>query len=128
MFEWHGWATIRTTPAVAEYQDLATDATVIAVTQLVDETEGVFDETVDLRWANGDLHLWLAGCHNRPPLELLSFYEAVAETAPGSYGVLYTLDHDTGDIWSRYVMARGKVEHEDDESLSPHVGRVEDAF
>lgn len=125
MFEWHGWATIRTTPEVMTFEYGATGDTVQAVTRLVEEAQGVVNETIDLRWANGDLHLWFAGAHNRENPRVLGLYGSVASAAPGSYGVLHTFDHDD-EHWTRYVMRRGAVRREADESLSPHVPMVED--
>ncbi|MQA78070.1 MAG: hypothetical protein GEV10_06265 [Streptosporangiales bacterium] len=125
MFEWHGWATIRTTPEVVDFEDSATGDTVQAVARLVEGAQGIVNETVDLRWANGDLHLWVAGAHNHEGPRQLELYQAVAQAAPGSYGVLYTFDHDD-EHWKRYVMRRGDVRLEVDESLSPHVPMVED--
>lgn len=125
MFEWHGWATIRTTPEVMTFENGTTADTVHAVTGLVEQAQGIENEIVDLRWVNGDLHLWLAGAHNRDGPHLLAFYESVARVAPGSYGGLYTFDHDD-EHWKRYVMRRGAVQFEEDESLSPHVPKVED--
>jgi hypothetical protein len=53
-------------------------------------------------------------------------FSEVARIAPGSYGVLYALEHGVDDSWERWVMRRGTVKREADTSLSPHRGSVED--
>jgi Immunity protein 7 len=75
------------------------------------------------------VHLWVAGDHNHHTPDVLTFYEVVAATAPGSYGVLYTHDDEDGtNAWTRWVMRRGAVHPETDNSLSPHIGLVEDPW
>lgn len=126
MYEWHGWATIESTPEVVEFDHSGEADALRTVYRLVDEAQGIDNETVDIRAANGMLHLWLAGSHNHYAPRPHALYQAVAEAAPGSYGVLYAMDHDAGEQWIRYVMRRGQVHQEDDSSLSPHVPLVED--
>lgn len=128
MFEWHGWATIAASPGVkddaaAEVRQQAVEAW---VAQVVGGAAGVANETLDLRPANGRLHLWLAGSHNHRDETVIGLFRSIAEAAPGSYGVMYVLDDDVGCTWERLVMRRGTVRQEVDTSLSPHVGVVED--
>ena len=128
MFEWHGWATIVASPGTeddeaAEERQRAAEA---RTAQLVRDAAGVANETLDLRAANGRLHLWLAGSHNHRDETVIDVYRAVARAAPGSYGVLYALNDDASGNWERLVMRRGTVTAELDTSLSPHIGVVED--
>ena len=57
---------------------------------------------------------------------VVALFRAIAGIAPGSYGVMYVLDDDLGDNRDRWVMRRGRIVHEVDTSLSPHIGMVED--
>jgi hypothetical protein len=128
MFESHGWATIVASPGpeddrAAEARQRETEAQLRTV---IAEVARVDNETVDLRVANGELHLWLAGSHNHRSPSVVELFRSIAGIAPGSYGVMYVLDDDLGDNWQRWVMRRGRVVHEVDTSLSPHIGMVED--
>jgi hypothetical protein len=59
------------------------------------------------------------------PIEL---FRAISAAAPGSYGIMYCFDHDHIDEpWQRWVTRRGHVHLEQDTSLSPHIGLVEDS-
>jgi hypothetical protein len=125
MHEWHGWATLRTTPAPPGDDDLDQD-TLSAVKDLLSKSDGTAGETADLRNVNGEWHLWLAGRrdHRNPDIENL--YRSVAQLAPGSYGIMYTFDSEGSGGWNRWSMRRGAVRRNRDEDLSPHVGLVED--
>jgi hypothetical protein len=128
VFEWHGWATIVASPGAED--DAAAEAHQrhgeTRVAQLVADAAGVPNETLDLRPANGSLHLWLAGSHNHRDESVTGLFRLIAKAAPGSYGVMYVLDDDIGGTWERLVMRRGTVSREVDASLSPHIGAVED--
>jgi hypothetical protein len=128
MFEWHGWATVRASAGTkddqaAEEEQRAAEGRVAA---LINEVAGADNETVDVRNANGSIHVWLAGSHNHRDDRVVELFRTVAETAPGSYGVMYVLDDDSTSNWQRWVMRRGHITQEADTSLSPHVGLVED--
>jgi immunity protein 7 of polymorphic toxin system len=128
MFEWHGWASIVASAGVDDdgAAELAQDRVVADIRALVDGRQGVADEVVDLRSANGFQHLWLSGSHNRDTTHPVDLFRAVARAAPGSYGVLHTHEHGVDRDWQRWVMRRGTVSSEVEQSLSPHVGAVED--
>jgi hypothetical protein len=127
VYEWHGWATIRTIASVNDEREDLGAAILSRVRVLLSESAGIANETVDLRVANGQYHLWLAGFHNHLDPTIVRLYKAIAATAPGSYGILYTRDDDVSNSWDRWVMRRGEVHREQDQDLSPHVGLVEDA-
>jgi hypothetical protein len=126
MYEWHGWATLRATPVAFNYEDLD-QKTLTVVRALLADSGGTFNETVDLRGANGLWHVWLAGCHNHRTPAVTELFGSIARAAPGSYGILYTFDDEASDGWDRWVMRRGSVHEAQDEDLSPHVAVVEDA-
>ncbi len=128
--EWHGWATIRASAGVED--DKAADEAQAranrAVAALVDGAQA-FGEMLDVRVLNGYFVLAFNGMRNhRASSDPVGFFESVARAAPGSYGVLYLYDfEDPHNRWERWVMRRGAVTQEEDTSLSPHVGVVEDA-
>jgi hypothetical protein len=126
MFEWHGWATISNTPAVDYFTDDPSPEILAVVRALVTASGGVDNETADLRVANGQYHLWLAGCHNHYDPDIIRLYRDIAAATPGSYGILYTFDSDASNDWERWVMRRGDIHREADHDLSPHAGLVED--
>ena len=128
MFEWHGWATIVASPgtdddAAAEAHQRDAEAW---VARAIADAAGVANETLDLRPANGSVHVWLAGSHNHRDETVIGLFRSIAEAAPGSYGVMYVLDSDVSYTWERLVMRRGTISREVDTSLSPHIGAVED--
>lgn len=130
VFEWHGWAVIHGSPEARddEEADRVEAERLARVQRLVAAAAGAPNETVDLRQTNGQEHLWLAGNHNHHTPDILALYQAVAATAPGSYGILYTHDDDESNAWTGWVMHRGSVHQETDTFLSPHIGLVEDPW
>ena len=128
MFEWHGWATIVASPgaeddAAAEARQRDAEA---LVARVIEGAAGVANETLDVRSANGSVHIWMAGSHNHRDETVTGLFRSIAEAAPGSYGVMYVLDDEVNCTWERLVMRRGAVSREADTSLSPHIGIVED--
>jgi hypothetical protein len=131
MYEWHGWATLRKSPASLDDFDESGEVTerdLSAVRALLADSASSFNETADLRGANGAWHVWLAGCHNHHDADVVNLFRAIAAALPGSYGVLYAYDDEASDGWDRWVMRRGGVHHMADEDLSPHIGVVEDPW
>jgi hypothetical protein len=128
VFEWHGWAAIVASPgaeddAAAEARQRDAEA---LVARVIADAAGVANETLDVRWANGSVHVWVAGSHNHRDEAVIGLFRSIAEAAPGSYGVMYVLDDEVSYTWERLVMRRGAVSREVDTSLSPHIGVVED--
>src|SRR5262249_28929453 len=83
---------------------------------------------------NGQAHLWTAGCKNHATTigqELLGLFHFIARVAPGSYGLLYTLDDEQpahNNAFRVYVLARGALTEQADPFLSPFVPVVEDPY
>ena len=88
MFQWHGWATIVASPGAdddAEAEARQRDAEA-RVARVIADAAGVANETLDLRPANGSVHLWLAGSHNHRDETVTGLFRSIAEAAPGSRG------------------------------------------
>lgn len=86
------------------------------------------NEAVQIRWVNGSLEFALAGGHNHVSGDIaISTGRASADLAPGSYGIVH-LDDDEADpaVWWRYVMSKDEVSKQQETSLNPHFGVVED--
>jgi len=135
MFEFHGWATIRASAGCedddgADHAQRAAESTVREMVAGSPLRES-FNCTLDIRTANGHLHLSLAGCHNHADARVLYLFHDVARLAPGSYGLLYIHDdedpeRDTANRWTSHVLARGAVTAVPDPFLSPIIEVVED--
>ena len=128
VFEWHGWAVVVASPGVEDDEDADNRSTGIlsAVQEYLNGQAPVVDEVLDWRWQNGQMHVWVAGCHNHPTMEPHDVLTRIGLLAPGSYGVLHSIYHGVDRDWSRRVLRRGAVQLEVEETLSPHVGEVED--
>jgi Immunity protein 7 len=136
MFEFHGWATLRFTPENrdVEDEDELQQAVVEAMRAYVQELGWTRNPIVDLRWMNGQAHLRAEGFKNHSAgieEELVRLFRSIAQVAPGSYGLLYTLnDEDPSheNVFRVYVLARGALIEQSDPFLSPFVPTVEDPY
>ena len=128
MFEWHGWAVVVPSPGTEDDEDADSRATEIlsAVQEYLNEQTPVANEVLDWRWQNGQMHVWVAGCHNHPTVTPQDVLTRIGLLAPGSYGVLHSIYHGVDHDWSRRVLRRGSVQVEIEHALSPHVGKIED--
>jgi hypothetical protein len=132
MFEYHGWATLRdaANPDDSAAAD-ALPATVDAIRRLLTDA-GVNNDfqVADVRHANGQWQVWLAGYRNHRHTAVLDAWHAIGKTAPGSYGLLYVHDDEDpqrDNEWVAWAMARGRVTVHTDRFLSPYVPVIEDA-
>ena len=134
MFEFHGWATIM----VAYNEDSEDEHHLRAV------VEALTLQIAKMRWStnvanlcyiNGSPQLNVSGLTNHrasEAAELFELYQHIAETAPGSYGLLYVHDDEGADTSLRnefevWVLRRGQFAHTRDSYLSPIVPTIEDA-
>ena len=86
---------------------------------------------LELQVMNGQAQLWVAGCKNHSaPVgqELQELFNYIARVAPGSYGLLYTLDDEDPVHVRVHVLARGAFTARQDPFLSPFVPVVEDSY
>jgi len=135
MYEYHGWITLRAScdPDAEDDDDLK--AALPAIQARIDEI-GPDNGLLDMRWVNGECMIHLFGLRNhrdaRGP-QVVGLFELVAEKAPGSYGLLYEIDHDfigldgEGNFFTVLRLARGRLAKMGDPFLSPFVDVVEDA-
>lgn len=87
------------------------------------------DQAVDVRFANGQLHFWIAGYHNHREGAIISTFEEIGRVAPDSYGILYIRDDEDlqhENEWIVLVMTHGVVSVRPDSYLSPCVPVIED--
>ncbi|NLP13041.1 MAG: hypothetical protein GX383_00850 [Clostridium sp.] len=130
MYEFHGWATIRKTPANVDEEGLY---------EIADEIRSHIaklnwgNNILNLHAVNGIYHILLAGCSNRKPINEdnpVEFFEYIARLTPGSYGILYVMDDEDTDGFDNefrvYVLSRGRVLEKKDVYLSPFIPIVED--
>ncbi|MEU1202683.1 Imm7 family immunity protein [Streptomyces sp. NPDC005813] len=127
MFEYHGWITLRETPANVDDEPW--------LRQIVDGLRLFIDQMdspylLDLRWMNGEPFIHLGGSSNhRSSPDVVELFEHVAAVAPGSYGLLHVRDdeepgHENNVRVLRLV--RGMVTQHTEALLSPHIPTVED--
>ncbi|RCV50380.1 Imm7 family immunity protein [Marinitenerispora sediminis] len=127
MFEYHGWVTVRESPADDDDGRLAR-----IVEELGRRVELLASpHLLDLRWMNGEPFLHLGGFanHRAAAVELLDLLAYVGAVAPGSYGLLHIRDdEDPGrENEVRVVrLARGRLSEHTEPLLSPCVPTLED--
>jgi len=129
MFEFHGWVTIQ--DAAGEGDAAATRR----AAELIEERAGALGigpGVADVRWVNGMAQCHVAGFANRRAAggdDAIALFWFVAETAPGSYGLLYVQDDEDpmhGSVFRVGVLRRGRLTWEADPFLSPVVPTIED--
>ncbi|MFG1624614.1 Imm7 family immunity protein [Kribbella sp. NPDC049227] len=101
MFEWHGWAVVVPSPGAEDDEDADNRSVGIlsAVQKYLDEQAPVVNEVLDWRWQNGQMHVWVAGCHNHPttkPHDVLTRISLLAPAATGCFTRSITVSMTTG--------------------------------
>src|SRR5688572_24793664 len=94
MYEYHGWIVLR--ESLKEVDEGGLGVIVQAVTDRVLQI-GDGNPLACVRSINGAEHLVVSGFANHRPPEaesVLDLYRFVAETAPGSYGLLHVWDDE----------------------------------
>lgn len=134
MFEVHGWVTVHRSPENRDSPDeeVLEQAAVEKVQTYIRHLAWVSNPSVDIRWMNGQAHVYVQGFRNHSAgirEELLELFRFIGAVALGSYGLLYTLDDEDSDHSNEfrvYVLARGKLAERGDPFLSPFIPVVED--
>lgn len=134
MFEYHGWITLRETYANEDNCDEQIEQISASIKARIDEL-GADNGLLDLRAINGEYQIHMSGLLNRKSQradDLLCLYEFIAQSAIGSYGILYVYDDEDVNGYDNefqvFVMARGKINKHKDIFLSPFIPTVEDSF
>lgn len=130
MYEFHGWATIRETYGSTEENNIK---------EIVENIKKFIEKLnwngglIDLRAINGEYQISISGMSNhkgKDAEDVLKLYSFVGNVAQGSYGILYVRDdEDTNGYENKFqvfVLAKGKISHEEDSFLSPCVPVVEE--
>jgi Immunity protein 7 len=127
MFEYHGWATLRSDTYGTEVSPISRPRLEDLRRSLVN-LDGSGESGV--RFINGSLQLWLSGSPNHRHNLVVEFFRGLATGFPGSYGILYIWDDESehDNAFRVFRLARGKVEELDDPFLSPCVPTIEDPY
>ena len=131
MYEFHGWATIRETPSLADEENM--DKVIDSVNSFIKNLNWTSGGVLDVRQINGEYHLSVSGFTNhkgKDAEDVLSLYQFLAQKAPGSYGILFVRDDEdrsgNDNKFQVLVLARGSLKEREDPFLSPYVPIVED--
>ncbi|MCS1350882.1 immunity 7 family protein [Mechercharimyces sp. CAU 1602] len=137
MYEFHGWVTLQLTSGDEDDDEL--ERAVHLIKMRMKELKWGND-LLKLGIVNGYYYLHTVGMRNRAPLKKLEtdispieFFRYVATTTPGSYGLLYIIDHQsledpTGTETQVYVMKRGSLNQQVDPFFKPFIPVVEDPY
>jgi hypothetical protein len=131
MFEYAGWLTVYESPGEEGEDDALLASVISKIEARLPELE-CHNREIGLRNFNGMWRLWFVGMNNRPRgdwAELVAFITWIAESAPGSYGLVHHYDdedpaHDGG--MQVLVIKRGVVGRAADSFLSPRIPVIED--
>ncbi len=135
MFEFHGWAVIRSRFDIDDPRQKGDQA---AIEEELAEQLRLF-ERPDHFWPhrtlNGLVSVTCSGLRNHRQEWVIDFFRWLASHAEGSYGLLYVLD---GEDWQRggdyqnafrvWRLAKGELTELDDPFLSPYIPTVEDPY
>ena len=134
MFFFHGWAVIQHTFLGVDLPDAdERQRNVIERVRARIATLDRLNVSYELKVQNGCANLLASGCVNHGAdsraREVFDLWRFIAETAPGSFGLLYYRDDECEpDVHRVQVLRRGTVEERNDPFLSPIVPTVEDQY
>ena len=136
MYEFHGWVTIRESPGEQGEDQQLLERLVADFRAQIRSYNWTSGGALLLDWFNGAYHVLASGLFNHADsraVQLLELFTAVAERAPGSYGLVYVHDDEVDDLAARnrfqvWVLARGRLYYREDPFLSPYVPTVEDSY
>ncbi|MBP2656898.1 MAG: hypothetical protein H6Q73_4467 [Firmicutes bacterium] len=131
MYEFHGWATFRESTGIGEEDNL--EKIIDSVKLFIKELNWTNSGILDIRAVNGEYHLSVSGFTNhkgKDAEDVLNLYKFIAQSAPGSYGMLYIRDDEdrngNDNSFQVLVLSRGSINERKDQFLSPYIPTVED--
>jgi hypothetical protein len=132
MFEYHGWATLRT-DILDEYGDEDEDALQCLLGELRQYiTTLSINGAIHIEQRNMLYALSIFGLNNHRQQPVIDLFGWLAQNARGSYGLLYIQDNEDFNRGSDYTnqfrvwrLALGQLEELDDQFLSPYIPTVE---
>jgi hypothetical protein len=85
-FEWHGWAVVVASPGVEddEEADIRSTNVLVAVQEYLNGQTPDVNEVLDWRWQNGQMHVWIGGCHNHPTTKPQDVLTRIGHLAPAA--------------------------------------------
>lgn len=130
--EIHGWINIKYT---YENSEKADDLSNLYIPEILVKIEKQIQE---LNFSSAEVRLiknygenFITVCgfswHVSDFLDCLTLYKYVAEISKGSYGILYSINHDENNI-RVFVMKKGILTEHEDNFLSPFIPKVEDFY
>ena len=128
MFEFHGWAVVI---GAGMESGLGLDPVLNAA---LTEARNGFSIAEVAMPGNGMRVVYVHGLRNHARPAILHLFEAIARTAPGSYGLLYVRDQEDrrgagyDDSFRVWRLAHGQLTEEADPFLSPCVPTIEHAY
>jgi hypothetical protein len=130
MYQYHGWAVLRTTFTSDEVEDSEDERVRQSVAEYLASRNWPY--VLGMQAVNGAYHVWITGMPNHRPLLAWSpveVFRRIAELAPGSYGLLFVWDDEDADGYNNasrvYVMARGELQERLDPFLAPCIPVLE---
>ena len=129
MTELHGWLTISET---YQNEDLLSQSELDSVMQTVKQIIQESSVSICIQYANGTAFLQTLFCSNHHTVEIdeiIQVYTRIAETATGSYGMIYLRDDEDKiyhNAFQAYVFRKGKRYYQEDSYFSPCIPMTED--
>lgn len=125
--EYQGWAVVRNSASDADLDPNKLRALQDLLASLSSDHRQLGGQFI-----NGEFFTWAFGLsnHKGPDFDdVQRYFSAIAELAPGSYGLLYHRDSESPDRSNSFqvlVLAKGQLQLADDPFLSPCTPIIED--
>ncbi len=134
MIELHGWLTVYPTcPDEDRHPEIDEESIYRNVEMLVESSN--LQGIVKLGWRNGSCHLdtaYFSNHENEETSAILNLFRSIAETAEGSYGLVYYRNDEnygSNDYQNQFrvlVIKKGTCRWADDSFLSPCIPTIEE--
>jgi hypothetical protein len=128
MFEYHGWAVVRSESEADDADAALIQELQSKVASLSEFTRRTFHIGEPL---NGMYAVRVSGLRNHSRPEIIDLFRWLADRSRGSYGLLYVHDDEDREhecVFQVFRLAQGELVEFDDPFLSPIVSTIEDAY